>query len=90
MDDYFYRNVTIAERYLRAIIGFSILFFYLLSPVNPLVFALFVLLSLYLLTTALVAWDPVYALIYKVISWIPDSWLSRGTKTDQPDSGLFA
>lgn len=90
MEDYFYRNVTIAERNLRALIGLSILFFYLLSPVNPVVFALFVLFSLYLLTTALLAWDPVYALIYKVISWMPDSWLSRGVKGDQHDSGLFA
>jgi hypothetical protein len=79
------KNVTIAERNVRTVAGFVMLFYFFMSPVTPFSFALFVLLSLYLLATALVAWDPVYAFIYKVISWLPIR-----KEYSQPSTGLYA
>lgn len=63
-------NVALAERCLRAATGFITIFYFLLVPSLPLFFALSYLTSLYLLLTALIAWDPLYALFYKVIQFL--------------------
>jgi hypothetical protein len=70
MEESINKNVTLAERNVRAIVGIAILTDLLLSPVVPFYFATLSLLSLYLLFTALVAWDPIYAVINRVLSWL--------------------
>lgn len=59
-------NVAPAERWLRASIGLITIFTLLMVPVNSAFFAYSYLLSLYVLLTALIAWDPLYALFYKL------------------------
>ncbi|MDH5256545.1 MAG: DUF2892 domain-containing protein [Gammaproteobacteria bacterium] len=59
-------NVDLAERCLRGFTGLVTIFYLLVVPGLPLFFALSYMASLYLLLTALVAWDPLYALFYKV------------------------
>ena len=59
-------NVTLAERCLRAIVAIVLILYFLLFPVVPLHIAFAGLVSLYLLLTSLVSWDPIYALFYKV------------------------
>ncbi|MDH3325697.1 MAG: DUF2892 domain-containing protein [Gammaproteobacteria bacterium] len=66
MDNTLWVNVALAERCLRAATALITVFYLLLAPGLPLFFALANLASLYLLLTALIAWDPLYALFYKV------------------------
>ena len=59
-------NVAPAERWLRASIGLITIFTLLMVPVNSVFFAYSYLLSLYVLLTALIEWDPLYAVFYKL------------------------
>ena len=66
MDSFMWSNIALAERCLRASSGFFTIFYLLLVPGIPIVFAFAYLVSLYLLLTALIAWDPLYSIFYKV------------------------
>ena len=68
MNNNIWTNISLAERFLRAIAGIIIIFYLLLIPGNTLFFALAYLASLYILLTVLTGWDPLYAIFYKVIS----------------------
>jgi len=65
MDSYMWNNIALAERCLRASSGFFTIFYLLLVPGFPMIFAFAYLISLYLLLTALIAWDPLYSIFYK-------------------------
>ena len=66
MDIVMWTNIAPAERCLRAATGFGTIFYLLLVPSLPLFFALAYLASLFLLLTALIGWDPLYAVFYKI------------------------
>jgi len=66
MENYSWGNVALAERCLRASSGLVAIFYFLVTPVYPPILAFSYFISLYLLLTALVAWDPFYALFYKI------------------------
>jgi len=61
-----WNNVELAERFLRAAVGFFTILYLMIVPGMPLFFAMACVASLYLLLTALVAWDPLYSVIYKI------------------------
>jgi len=67
MNNSMWINMALAERCLRALLGLVVIFYLLAVPIFPAQFASCYLASLYLLLTALIAWDPLYALFYKVI-----------------------
>jgi len=65
MNNSMWINVALAERCLRAVLGLTVIFYLLAAPIFPALFASSYLVSLYLLLTALIAWDPLYASFYK-------------------------
>ena len=69
-------NVTTAERSLRTIVALAAILYFLILPSSPLFIAWSSLVSVYLLMTSLVAWDPIYSMLYKLIGII-DSRLTN-------------
>ena len=69
MNGFMWTNIALAERCLRAFSGFFTIFYLLFwdfLPGSTLFIALTYLASLYLLLTALISWDPLYSIFYKV------------------------
>lgn len=85
MSHHLFNNVTIAERNVRTLVGISLIIDQLISPIVPVFLTTFMLLAMYLLFTALIAWDPLYAFIYGIMRL-----LKLGDSKQDRVNGMYA
>lgn len=60
-------NITLYERVGRVLVGIALLSGAMLNPAIPVWFAL---LAVYPVISAIMAWDPFYAVMFKMRPWI--------------------
>jgi hypothetical protein len=60
-------NITLNERVGRVLVGMALISAVMLNTAIPVWFAL---LAVYPVISAIMAWDPIYAVVFKVRPWI--------------------
>ncbi|MDH5545274.1 MAG: DUF2892 domain-containing protein [Gammaproteobacteria bacterium] len=68
MEERLQGNVTLAERSIRLVLGAGVLFYFFVSPIEPVLFTAVVVGSLYTLLTSLTGWDPLYGLMNAILA----------------------